>query len=79
MSVEFEEQNLAKQLQYTTFGDTPKGIQGKLISWGIVRDEKSANKVLFGLTILFIILAIVFFASKGSVKVEPPQFDPPAF
>jgi len=60
MSVQFEEQNIARQLQYTTFGEKPKGISGKLISWGVAKDEKSANKVLIGVVIVLAFIIILF-------------------
>ncbi len=69
MSVEFEEQNIARQLQYTTFNKETKGIQGKLISWGIVKDEKSANKVLLGIVVILSVIMILFLFQLGDDQV----------
>jgi len=80
MSVEFEEQNIARQLQYTTFGEKPKGISGKLISWGVAKDEKSANKVLMGIFITLLIVIILFLSfSFNNGDLPAPEFQPPAY
>ena len=72
MSVPFEENPIARQMQYSTITEAPKGISGKLIAWGIAKDEKSANITLLIVFVVLLIITILFLAQLGdnSVIVE---------
>jgi len=63
MPVKFDEQNFMRN---TTF-DQPKGLSGKLIGWGVAKDQKSANVILtIVLALVVILTGFVMFSGGGS-------------
>jgi len=75
MPVQFDEQNYA-QTSYSGF-DQPKGLSGKLINWGIAKDQRSANMVLMivFVIVLVITLGVIIFSnsSEPDINYPPPE------
>ncbi len=59
MNVEFE----ADKYDYKTFEKKVSPILGMVIKMGLADNEKGANYILIGATILFIALAVIIFIS----------------
>lgn len=69
MSVQFDENSTLQQVQYATLNQAPKGITGRLISWGVAKDKKGANMVLLIAFGILLIISIIFFAQLGGNDV----------
>ena len=68
MSVQFNENNFAQTPQYGGSDETA-GIPGKLISWGVAKDTKSANIILLSTFVILVIITGIFMTQIGGDDV----------
>lgn len=77
MSVQFEEE---QQLSRTPVRSSAKGMTALVISWGLAKDEKSAQTILLITAGAAFVLAlgVWVFASPARPAVSPERYQDPA-
>ncbi len=74
MSVDFNEQNYT-QSQYGNFDENPKGMTGKLITWGIAKNQKTAQMILAGLVVVLVMTTIFVLVGNREQIDESRMYD----
>ncbi len=70
MTVEFDE---PPALRTATPANKPSALYATIISFGLAKDEKGAQKIALGLVVVALLLAGFFLISSGGPEVLPPQ------
>lgn len=68
-NVSFDEE---PQYRIQSYGPAKTGITQLIISWGFAKNQKQAELVLLGLTVLAVVIGVGVAVTRGSTSKLPP-------